>query len=98
MTPEGKVKAKISAWLKKRDMPYWCIIPSPMGRSTGVSDYIAILKDGRLLAIEAKAEGKEKNVTANQQAFLDTVNANNGVGVVVSCQADLDELEKRLND
>ena len=96
MTPEGKTKALITKWFKKHSIKYRNIVPSPYGNSTGVSDYVAILKNGTWLAIEAKAVGKKDNTTKHQQDFLNDINSCNGIGVVVSCQSDLDELEKGL--
>ena len=102
MTPEGKTKKLVSNWLKKHNIPYWMIIPSSMGRSTGVSDYVCIIPDGCSvpkgcwLAIEAKANGKKDNLTKKQKDFLDTIESNGGVSAVVSCQEDLDELESLL--
>lgn len=98
MTPEGKVKALISKWLKKHKIPYWTVIPNAMGNSRGMSDVCGILpKVGVWLAIEAKAEGKKANVTAHQQNFIDTINSCGGVAVVVDCQEDIDQLEQTLN-
>lgn len=97
MTSEGKVKVKAKAWLKKHNIPNWSIIPSPMGGSTGMADLCCILpKTGQWLCLELKAAGKKKNVTANQQKFIDTVNTCNGIAVVVDCQEDLDLLEANL--
>lgn len=93
MTPEAKVKKIVAEWHKRNDIYMVSIIPSPMGRSVGVADKIGILNDGTFLAVEIKAEGKRKNVTANQKLFLDTINERGGIAVVVSCQEDLDELD-----
>lgn len=95
-TPEGAVKTKIQRFLKLHSIPHWHIIPSALGNSTGISDVLAILRNGTMLAIEAKAPGKKANVTANQQKFLDTVNINGGHAVVVDSDADLIELESWL--
>lgn len=95
-TPEGKVKDLVKAWLKERNIWNFMPIPSAFGASTGCSDILGIYR-GRFLCIEVKADGKAKNVTPRQQAFIDRVNAEGGIGVVVSCQADLDALEARLN-
>lgn len=95
-TPEGKVKTKVAAFLKKHNIPSWSIIPSAMGGSTGMSDRCGITKDGRWLAIEVKAEGKRNTVTANQQKFLDTINSCGGRAFVVSCDIDLIEVETNL--
>lgn len=96
MTPEGKVKELVKKWLKARSIPYWMIIPSGYGASTGMSDVVGILPSGKLLAIEVKAENKKGNVTANQQKFLNTINDNNGIAVVVASQEDLDALEELI--
>jgi len=96
MTPEGKVKELIKKFLKKHNIPYWMIVPGPYGRATGIADVVGILKDGKFLAIEAKAPSKKGNVTKNQQDFLDTIDSNGGISAVVSCQEDIDVLEKRL--
>lgn len=93
MTPEGKVKVRVKAWLKKHKIPNWSIIPSAFGGSTGMCDICAITKDGKWLGLELKAEGKKSNVTANQQAFIDTLNSNGGRAFVVSCDEDLAEVE-----
>jgi hypothetical protein len=53
MTPEGKVKQKITAWLKAHDVWYFMPRGTTFGRS-GIPDYIACLY-GRLIGIEAKA-------------------------------------------
>jgi len=54
----------------------------------GIPDIIACL-DGKLLAIETKAPGKRKNVTANQQRQIDLINKAGGTAVVVDDPADL---------
>jgi hypothetical protein len=96
MTPEGKVKVIAKKFLQKHNIPYWSVIPSPMG-GVGMADLCCILpKTGQWLCLELKAAGKKKNVTANQQKFIDTVNTCNGIAVVVDCQEDLDLLEANL--
>lgn len=47
----------------------------------GCSDLLGMLKDGRFLAIECKATGKE--LSADQEVFLDAVNASGGFGICV---------------
>lgn len=97
MTPEGKVKALVVKWLKAKNIPRWTVIPSAMGNSRGMADLCCILpKSGQWLAIEVKAAGKKKNVTAHQQDFLDTINSCGGIAVVVDCQEDVDQLEQTL--
>ena len=92
-TPEGKVKDKIKRFLKLYKIDYWMPVPSAMGNTTGMSDFIAILRNGKFLAIEAKSPDKRNNVSANQQRFLDAVNVNNGHGIVVANDDDLIALE-----
>lgn len=53
MTPEGKIKQKITAWLKAHNVWYFMPRGTTFGRS-GIPDYIACLH-GRLIGIEAKA-------------------------------------------
>ncbi len=90
-TPEGRVKDIIKKWLKKHSIPYWMIIPSPIGGSVGISDVVAIIpKHGTWLDIEAKPPGGKKKVTAHQQKFIDTINNNGGLGFVVDSQEDLE--------
>lgn len=95
-TPEGKVKALVKKWLNSRDFSYWMVIPSAYGNSGGMSDFVCILPSGRWLTIETKAPGKKSNVTPNQQKFIDTINDNGGIAVVVDSQEDLDRLDELL--
>jgi hypothetical protein len=46
----------------------------------GLSDIVGQLRDGRFLAVEVKRKGGK--VTDAQQAFIDTVCKNGGVGVI----------------
>lgn len=46
----------------------------------GMSDIIGVLRDGRILAIEVKQEGK--NPTEAQQIFIDMINNQHGVAFV----------------
>ena len=96
VTPEGKIKKLVTNWLKSKKLPYWSIIPSAYGGSTGMSDLCSILPNGKWLAIEVKARGKKANVTKLQQKFIDVINDNRGVAVVVSCEEDLEQLENSL--
>jgi penicillin-binding protein-related factor A (putative recombinase) len=93
VTPEGKVKEAIKKALKARNIPYWMVIPNAMGNSRGMADFIGILPDGRFLAIEAKADGKSKNLTVHQKKFLDDIGSNGGKAFVVS---NLEELEEAM--
>ena len=82
-TPEGAVKAKIKSWLKT--LPdCWFYMPVQNGMGVvGIPDIICVIQ-GRMVAIETKAPGKEKNVTANQQASIDAINRAGGLAFVAS--------------
>ena len=96
MTPEGKTKEMLKRFFKKHNIPYFMIMPSPMGNTVGMSDFNCILPDGKWLAVEAKSADKKSNVSPHQRKFLDTITTNNGLAYVVSCQLDLDVLESEL--
>ena len=95
-TPEKIVKDKVVAWLKSHNIPYWYVIPSHFGNSTGMADLCCILPSGKWLAIEVKAAGKKSTLTAHQRKFLDTITDNNGHAFVVDRQEDLLAIEKEL--
>lgn len=82
-TPEGKVKAKIKVYLKT--LPNcWFYMPVQNGMGVvGIPDIIAVI-NGRFVAIETKAPGKEGNVTPNQQATIDKIREADGLAFVAS--------------
>lgn len=90
MTPEGKVKAAVRAWLKARGIWYYQPVQNGMGQ-VGIPDFICCW-NGRLLAIETKAPGKKSQTTANQDRVLQEINSHGGVAVVVDDAAALDKL------
>ena len=73
-------------------------------QSSGISDVLAMKtttewyhdEDGNavyqfiVLAIECKAPGKKGNVTANQQAFLDAIEAHGGIALVADSLEDIE--------
>lgn len=82
-TPEGAVKAKIKSYLKTvPDCWFYMPVQNGMG-VVGIPDIIGVI-NGRFVAIECKAPGKENNVTANQQATIDKINESGGVAFVAS--------------
>ena len=95
-TPEKLVKDKVVKWLKLHAIPYWWVIPSMYGNSTGMADLCCILPDGRWLAIEVKAKGKKKNLTPLQKRFLATITSNGGLAYVVDREEDLIQIEKDI--
>lgn len=83
MTPEGKVKDYIKRFLKS--LPD-CWFFMPIGgafAAHGTPDIICCI-NGRMVAIECKAPGKESNVTANQQRAIDLINKAGGLAFVAS--------------
>lgn len=81
MTPEGHVKKDIrdllydfgliSAGAKQSNWPPivtgWYFMPVPNGLGVhGIPDFIGFYK-GKFFAVEAKAPGKERDVSANQE-------------------------------
>lgn len=88
MTPEGKVKAKVTKALKAMGAYYCFPVTGGFGAS-GVPD-ILICYRGRFVAIECKA-GKGR-VTALQQSNLDAIVRAGGVALVIAeAQADFVE-------
>lgn len=61
-----------------RNPPRWMEFGTP-----GASDFVGMLKDGRLLAVEAKAGlFRPSQVSIAQRSFLRVVNASGALGVV----------------
>jgi hypothetical protein len=79
-TPEGRVKAKVKALLKKYNIYHFMPATGGYGRS-GVPDIIACMR-GRFLAIECKA-GKG-TTTALQDRELAAIRAAYGEAMVVN--------------
>jgi len=78
--PENKIKAKVREMLKKHGIFNFPVAASPYGYA-GISDRLAVLPNGKLLAIEVKAPGKLP--TPLQMEFLKKVGKNKGFGFVV---------------
>ncbi len=87
-TPEGKVKAKVKAWLKAHGIWFSMPMGTQFGNS-GVPDFLCCA-NGRMLAIETKAPGRIKNTTAMQDAQLAAIRAAGGIAVVID---DVSQLE-----
>jgi len=94
MTPEGKVKAKIKAVLKKHKV--WNFVPVSGGMGAhGIPDIIACHK-GRFLGIEAKAPNKKNNVSALQKMQLNGIKDAGGIAMVVATDEDIAVLDSML--
>ena len=96
MTPEGKVKKDVKAWLKARKIWFYMPVQNGMG-VVGIPDLICCW-DGKFLAIETKAPGKRSQTTANQEARIDEIRAAKGWAIVVDDVSQLDEFEKEINE
>ena len=96
MTPEGKVKKDVKAWLKARDIWFYMPVQNGMG-VVGIPDLICCW-GGKFLAIETKAPGKRSQTTANQEARIDEIRAAKGWAIVVDDVSQLDDFEKEINE
>lgn len=100
MTPEGKVKAKIDAILKKYNVYYFKPRGTGMGRS-GIPDYVCCFY-GHFIAIEAKTVGK--GLTALQTKEFNDIADHHGIVVQINeenlhvIERLLDEIQKRVAD
>ena len=81
MTPEGKVKAAVKAFLKAKGA-WFC---TPMGTgfgNSGVPDFL-VCWNGKFIAIETKAPGKRSNTTVLQDKQIMGIHTAGGIAVVV---------------
>lgn len=90
---EKDVKARVKKLLDAHNWFWWMPPANGFGK-VGVSDFHA-LKNGVFLSIETKF-GSNKP-TAHQKAFLESINAETGMGFVVNEQ-NLEHLEAFLTD
>ena len=92
MTPEGKVKRKITATLKQRGV--WWTTPAQRGFSKpGVPDYLCLYR-GVFFSIEAKA-GKNKP-TKLQVKEMESIRDNGGYTLVIN-EENLDQVSQFIN-
>lgn len=92
-TPEGAIKAKVSALLAKHGC--YTFMPVPMGMGARTLDYL-VCHYGRFLAIETKAPGKD--LTALQKECKRKIEAAGGSVFKVSNADELEELRAALVD
>lgn len=91
-TPEGKVKAKIKAYLKS--LGVWSCTPvGSMYMSAGVPDILCCWQ-GYFVGIEVKAPGNEGRTTALQDFQLDAIQKAGGIAIVASAVADVEAIFK----
>lgn len=81
MTPEGRVKKQVKAYLASIGAWHYMPVNNGMGR-VGCPDILVCYK-GDFYAFETKAPGKLKNVTPNQQREIDWINTAGGRAHVV---------------
>jgi len=92
-TPESRVKAKVSAILKKHNVYFFYPATGGYGRS-GIPDVIACVR-GRFVGIECKAS--DNNPTALQQRELQRIIDSLGRALVVR-ETNLDELDLLIKE
>jgi hypothetical protein len=98
MTPEGKVKHAIKAYLKS--VGAWYCMPATGGYGkSGVPDFICCWR-GKFIAIEAKAPGKARNTTELQDREIVAIHKAGGRAVVCDdvhqLRAIFDDVEEAL--
>ena len=81
MTPEGKVKAKITKLLKKYEPDLWYFMPVPGGFGVRTVDYIGCYK-GVMFVIEAKRPGKD--ATDLQKLTMQAVRKAGGAAFMIN--------------
>lgn len=91
MTPEGKVKGKIKALLKKYGVYYAMPIGTGFGNS-GVPDFLCCV-GGKFLAIEAKA-GAGKTTALQEKNLREIKEAGGSTAVIY--ETNIDDLENWL--
>ena len=79
MTPEGKVKAKIRAYLKALGVWHFCPVSNGMGVH-GIPDILCCWR-GRFIGIEVKAPGKLRNVSELQKQQIASIQAAGGIAM-----------------
>lgn len=96
---EGAVMNAVSQWLALRRIPHWRMnsgaLRTQRGRlvrfgAPGMSDYYAIGPSGVSIWIECKRP-KGGRLSEPQRNFLDCVNRNGGIGIVVTSAESLEE-------
>jgi hypothetical protein len=100
---EKSVMRAVSEWLALRQIPHWRInsggLKDKNNRlvrfgAAGMSDYYAIGSGGISIWIECKRP-KGGRLSEPQKNFLDCINRNGGIGIVVSS---VESLEQQLKE
>jgi hypothetical protein len=102
MTPEGKVKIAVKAWMQQRRAYYYMPVQNGMG-VVGVPDFVCCIpvtitpdmvgqSIGLFAGVETKAPGKEGSATANQLRHIKLINEAHGAAGVVSNTEHLEDV------
>lgn len=92
---EKVTKDKIKKYFNDNEIWYKMPQPGIYGANNGTSDFQALHK-GLFIAVEAKRNLPTARPTQNQIDYLEKVNANGGLGMVVSCEEDIIKLDNEL--
>jgi|SRR5215471_728510 len=90
-TPEGRVKRKVSAYLKSLGDSCYYFMPVQMGYGASALDYMGAYK-GKAFAIETKASGNHP--TALQQFTIQRMRQAKMAVFVVSCDEELEHVKR----
>ena len=83
MTPEAVVKDAVKKELIARGVWYYLPVSNGMGQH-GIPDFICCVPpSGKFLAIETKAPGKLRNVTALQERAIGNIRTAHGWAIVI---------------
>lgn len=104
MTPEGRVKQAVRKVLQAHNCYYFFVMSNGMGR-TGIPDIVGCIPTvitpdmvgktvGQFVAIETKAPGKLRNVTANQRRELGMVAETGGLAILADKAETVDQAIK----
>lgn len=93
MTPEGKIKAKVHKFLKRKDVWYFCPASNGYGRD-GIPDFICNV-NGRFLAIEIKRDETAK-VTPSQKREIQAIRDTKGTALLVYDEQTLNDAKEGL--
>ena len=93
-TPEGRVKARIRAVLKKFGVWFYSPVSNGMGVH-GIPDFVCV-HNGRSLMVEAKAGGKQP--TERQAVQIEAIRRAGGTVFIVNDETGTTELEAWLQE
>lgn len=103
-TPEGRVKQAVRKVLQAHNCYYFFVMSNGMGR-TGIPDIVGCIPTvitpdmvgktiGQFIAVETKAPGKLRNVTANQRRELGMVAETGGLAILADKAETVDQAIK----